>query len=160
MPSHKVHGVGCASMSTLSASPRSMELVSLAWHNLKNTWLLLELLDLLRGELCRESVGSMLVVVEHGVLGLLLAAEDGSEGADVELLGVGVLGAVHVDDVHGRLLRRRGWRLLRLGRHGDLDEGACCCCCEEEEDEEGVSIAKLTRGFGLHRRRFRGGFRV
>ena len=146
--------------------------------------LTLELLDLLGGELRGEPAGSVLVVVEHRVLGLLLAArpnpnkiprirkspsnprstnwhppaqirtdrlldfligtdrvttgsirrlpaEDGGEGAEVELLRVGALGAVDVHDVHGSLLRRRGGGrvLLRLGRHG-------CCCCQEEEDQE------------------------
>jgi hypothetical protein len=69
--SHKAHGARGASMSTLG----SMELVSLARCDLKNTGLLLEVLDLLGGELGGEPAGGVLVVVEDGVLGLLLAAE-------------------------------------------------------------------------------------
>lgn len=84
-----------------------------------------------------------------------LPAEDGGEGAEVELLWVGALGAVHVHDVHGRLLRRRGWRvLLRLGRHGCC---YCCRCCEEEEDQERATRLEERGTCLLHRRRLRGG---
>jgi hypothetical protein len=73
----------------------------------------------------------------------------------VELLRVGALGAVHVHDVHGRLLRRRrgGRVLLRLGRHG-------CCCCQEEEDQERATRLEERGTCLLHRRRLRGGDRL
>lgn len=82
-----------------------------------------------------------------------LPAKDGVEDAEVELLRVGALGAVHVHDVHGRLLRRRV--LLRLGRHG-----CCCHCCEEEEDQERATMLEERGTCLLHRRRLRGGSRL